>query len=140
MLLRLAREVGATRLVYTSSLEVSYEGNSCVGAREETTPYSAFPTNGYQRSKIVAEREVLAASSPAPDGSDLANNDSTSLATVVIRPAHIFGHLDEDEIGRYISSVPLNFQSGQRGVSWSDVRGAQVTCTRSRAADSQCFS
>ena len=95
MLLERGREHGASRFVYTSSLECGYHDNSSVAATEDT-PYSQQPCNGYQRTKIAAERRVLEA-------------DSESLATVVIRPSHIFGHPIEDDLVRFLARVDVCF-------------------------------
>lgn len=94
-LLELARQHGARRFVYTSSIEVVYRDNRCLGA-SEMTPYSPHPGNPYQRTKIAAERAVLRAC-------------TDSLATLAVRPAHIYGSLHEDEIGRFIQNVSVCF-------------------------------
>jgi nucleoside-diphosphate-sugar epimerase len=49
-------------LIYTSSIDVVSGPWGCRDATEET-PYPAHPTNGYKRTKIAAERAVLAANS-----------------------------------------------------------------------------
>jgi nucleoside-diphosphate-sugar epimerase len=83
-LLALAAQHGATRFVYTSSIECTYAYNRSVQADEEH-PYSAHPTNSYQRTKVAAERLVLEA-------------NSAKMATVSVRPAHIVGDPLEDDL------------------------------------------
>ena len=113
--LELARRHHAARLVYTSSIEVAYHDNSCERATEEGTPYPAHPTNGYQRTKIAAERMVLRAH--APNGTPDSAPNPHGLRTLVIRPTHIFGDPREDAIGRYLARVPLCFGEGFAGAA-----------------------
>ena len=110
-ILSLAKEHNAKRLVYTSSIECAYHNNTCEGATEEGTPYIAHPTNPYQRTKAIAERAVLNASSEG------------GLRTVAIRPSHIFGTSEhDDEIGKMIRDVPVNFEIGVKLCDFSKER------------------
>lgn len=85
-LIQLCQEHGARRLVYTSSIEVMYGAagadNACEDACE-SLPYPAKSTQGYQRTKIAAEKLVLAAHSPG------------GLQSCVLRPGHIYGPGDD---------------------------------------------
>ena len=100
------RVCGQRRFVYTSTIEACYHDNRCVDATEEATPRPAHPANPYQRSKIAAERLVLHAPSPPPSSAAVGSAD---LATVALRPGHIYGHPAEDEIGRFIQDVNACF-------------------------------
>lgn len=106
-LLALAAQHGATRFVYTSSIECTYAYNRSVQVDEEE-PYSAHPTNGYQRTKVAAERLVLEA-------------NSASMATVSVRPAHIVGDPLEDDL-RFLSGVQACF-SEELSLPSLDVQG-----------------
>ena len=79
-LLRLSKEFGARRFVYTSTIEVVSHYNHAFLADEET-PYPAFPSNGYQETKTAAEIETLNW------------NDCNGMSTASVRPGHIFGDL-----------------------------------------------
>ena len=111
-LLELARRHGARRFVYTSTLEAAYHGNKCVDATEANTPYMAHPENGYQRTKIAAERSVLLAA-------------DAKLHTVVVRPAHIYGAPPHDEVGKFVADAPVAFGEGHWLPRWG-ARGAAI--------------
>ena len=68
-------------------------------------PYTAHADNPYQATKIAAERAVLAA-----DG----QNDSSAVATVAIRPTHIFGQRCEDDLVDFLANVNVCFGAGVR--------------------------
>jgi len=70
-----------TKFVYTSTIECGYSNNECINV-DETMPYPSKPSNGYQRTKIEAEKLVLAA-----------NDGESGLKTAALRPAHIFGQV-----------------------------------------------
>ena len=82
LVLALCRRHGAERLVYTSSIEVTYHDNRCDDV-DESCPYPEHPTQGYQRTKIAAEKLVLDAHRPG------------QLATCSLRPGHIWGAGDD---------------------------------------------
>ena len=111
MIIELCRKYEVRRLVYTSSIEVVYgsdplspEGmHGSVGATEER-PYPPRPTQAYQRTKIEAERLVLAADAAAPAGASEAvaaaeahdaGSRLSTLSTCSLRPAHIYGAGDD---------------------------------------------
>ena len=126
-LLALAQEHRTKRFVYTSSIECAYHDNSCFEADEATTPYIAHPSNPYQRTKIIAEREVLDASAPYFVIDPRYGDCRCGLVTVAIRPAHIYGHLHDDEIGRFLESVPANFRAGLMAADFRNVDGAEMS-------------
>jgi nucleoside-diphosphate-sugar epimerase len=113
-LLELAKTHGTSRFVYTSTIEAAYHSNSCVHAEELTVPFPPHPENHYQATKIAAERLVLAANRPG------------QLHTVAIRPAHIFGHGDEDFLVGYMRDVCVNFSADVYAVG-SAARGAPMS-------------
>ena len=86
LIIALCKKFAVKRLIYTSSIEVQYGaqgvGNACDDCPEDA-PYPPFTTQEYQRTKIAAERLVLAA------------NERSSLQTVSLRPGHIFGPGDD---------------------------------------------
>lgn len=86
LIITLCKRYGVKCLVYTSSIEVLYGaqgiGNACDRC-PETACYPPKTTQEYQRTKIEAERLVIAA------------NGVGSLQTVSLRPGHIFGPGDD---------------------------------------------
>jgi hypothetical protein len=68
-------------MVYTSSIDVVSSTKGAQGA-DEDTPYVEKPSNHYKRTKIAAEKAVLAA------------NSTGRLFTCALRPGHIFGPAD----------------------------------------------
>lgn len=72
-----ARTVRA--LVYTSSIDVTFDGNPVrLGTEERPYPRNPGAFNGYIHSKVLAESEILAA-------------NGSRLRTAALRPSHIFG-------------------------------------------------
>jgi len=58
-------QLGIRRLVYTSTLDVVVEGSKSIVEGDESLPYpKRLPRDPYCRSKILAERLVLAANGP----------------------------------------------------------------------------
>jgi len=82
------RGTGVSRLVYTSSPSVVFDGTEHRGA-DESLPYPTRWTCHYPHSKALAEQSVLAA-----NGAD--------LATVALRPHLIWGPRDNHLIPRLI--------------------------------------
>ncbi|WP_034224537.1 2-alkyl-3-oxoalkanoate reductase [Arenimonas donghaensis] len=84
------RAHGITRLVYTSTPSVTHSGRSPVeGGNEANTPYGHHFKAPYPATKLVAEKEVLAA------------NDA-NLATVALRPRLIWGPGDTQLLPRLV--------------------------------------
>ncbi|WP_374602884.1 2-alkyl-3-oxoalkanoate reductase [Arenimonas sp.] len=81
---------GIGRLVYTSTPSVTHSGRTAVeGGNEAGTPYGEKFKAPYPATKLIAEREVLAA------------NDAT-LATVALRPRLIWGPGDTQLLPRLV--------------------------------------
>jgi len=84
------RAQGIARLVYTSTPSVTHSGRTPVqGGNERDTPYGTGFKAWYPASKVVAERDMLAA------------NDAT-LATVALRPRLIWGPGDTQLLPRLV--------------------------------------
>ncbi|MBL9218055.1 MAG: NAD-dependent epimerase/dehydratase family protein [Opitutaceae bacterium] len=83
------RAAGVPRLVYTSSPSVVYNGGDLAGVDESAPLCTAAPC-AYPTSKAAAEREVLAA-------------NSTTLATVALRPHLVWGPGDKNVVPRVLA-------------------------------------
>jgi nucleoside-diphosphate-sugar epimerase len=84
------RTHGIARLVYTSTPSVTHSGRTPVeGGDEVNTPYGERFQAPYPATKLIAEKEVLAA------------NDAT-LATVALRPRLIWGPGDTQLLPRLV--------------------------------------
>jgi len=83
------REHGVSRLVYTSTPSVVYNGLGIAGA-DESLPLTTDCPSPYPLTKAIAEREVLAANSPA-------------LRTVALRPHLIWGAGDPHLVPRVLA-------------------------------------
>lgn len=84
------RTHGIRRLVYTSTPSVTHSGRTPVeGTDEATTPLGSRFKAPYPATKLIAEREVLAANSP-------------TLATVALRPRLIWGPGDTQLLPRLV--------------------------------------
>jgi len=88
-ILQACRSLGISRLVYTSTPSVVFNGEDMEGI-DETIPYPATYISPYPKTKAIAEAEVLAA------------ND-VSLATVALRPHLIWGPDDSHLIPAILS-------------------------------------
>jgi len=82
---------GVTKLVYTSTPSVVFNGKSFLGA-DETLPYGKKFLCHYAHTKAIAEKEVLQANSP-------------TLRTVALRPHLIWGKGDPHLIPRIIEKA-----------------------------------
>lgn len=85
------QRAGVQRLVVTSTMDVAYDGTPRRQA-DETTPYPQKPANHYIRSKVQAERLVVAANGP-------------DLATCLLRPTGIYGPHDRHRLGALVPMV-----------------------------------
>ena len=82
--------LGVPRLVYTSSMDVVVDGRKPIVDGDESLPYPArMPKDAYSRSKIIAEKMVLAANGPR-------------LSTCVLRPVGMYGPRDKYHLGNII--------------------------------------
>jgi nucleoside-diphosphate-sugar epimerase len=85
------RADGVQQLVFTSTPSVVYNGGDLAGA-DESLPLTSRCPAAYPLTKAIAEREVLAASSPA-------------LRTVALRPHLIWGADDPHLVPRIIAQA-----------------------------------
>lgn len=109
------RQNGVARLVYTSSPSVVLDTHDIVDG-DESLPYPSHYSAGYQRTKQLAEVQVLAANG-------LPRADGGALRTCALRPHLIWG-TDDPHI------VPQLLQAARRGVLKVIGAGAnQVTLT-----------
>jgi 2-alkyl-3-oxoalkanoate reductase len=83
------RAAGVIRLIYTSSPSVVFNGSDLPGA-DESAPYSSRFEAAYPETKAIAEQLVLGA-------------NSSTLATVSIRPHLIWGPGDNNLLPRIIA-------------------------------------
>ncbi|MDR0351971.1 MAG: NAD-dependent epimerase/dehydratase family protein [Opitutaceae bacterium] len=90
-LLASARAHGARTFVHTSTPSVVYDGRDLAGA-DETLPLTTRCPSPYPLTKAAAEREVLAADSPA-------------LRTVALRPHLIWGDGDPHLVPRVLAQA-----------------------------------
>lgn len=82
------RAAGVTRLVYTSSPSVVFDGTDMEGV-DESVPYAKNPKSAYSATKAIAEQRVLEANSAA-------------LRTIALRPHLIWGPRDNHIVPRLI--------------------------------------
>lgn len=88
--LRAARELGITRVVYTSSMNVL---RMPIAGGDESAPYHDGPTADlYSRSKAEAEKLVLRA-------------NGSGLYTCAIRPGGIYGPGERQHLGRLVDEL-----------------------------------
>jgi 3beta-hydroxy-delta5-steroid dehydrogenase/steroid delta-isomerase len=99
-LVRAAREAGASRLVHTSSNNVTFDAPVIDG--DETLPYAAHAPDLYTETKILGEQAALAA------------NGHGGLLTCAIRPGGIYGPgetllfprlIEQCASGRYAATI-----------------------------------
>lgn len=82
-------------LVYTSSLDVLYDGNPLVNV-DENSPYPDHHSTSYCRSKYLSEKLVL-------------KSNDESLTTCSIRPSDIYGEADPYHIGSLVNMARGGF-------------------------------
>ena len=83
------RTQGVSRLVYTSSPSVTFDGSDQIGV-DESAPYPSNWLCHYPHTKALAEQQVLAA------------NDQSRLRTCSLRPHLIWGPRDQHLIPRLL--------------------------------------
>lgn len=91
---RVAQNLGVTRLVFTSSPSVVFDGKDICGG-DESLPYPKKFLSYYQHTKMLAEKHVLE------------NHGERGLATVSIRPHLIWGPGDPHFIPRIQAAAKL---------------------------------
>lgn len=82
---------GISKLIYTSTPSVVFDGHDILGA-DETKPYSRTFYNAYAKTKTMAEQMVLQA------------NDQT-LCTVALRPHQVLGPDDPHLVPRMVDAA-----------------------------------
>jgi nucleoside-diphosphate-sugar epimerase len=91
LVVRVCRELGIRRLVYTSTIDVVVDGRRPIVDGNESLPYPGrLPRDPYCRTKILAERLVLAANGP-------------ELATCALRPVGMYGPRDRYHLGNVLA-------------------------------------
>jgi nucleoside-diphosphate-sugar epimerase len=90
-ILEACQSQGVSRLVYTSTPSVIFEVHKHLEGVDESTPYSQNPLTAYQKTKIIAEQEVLKA------------HGQKGLKTVALRPHIIWGPRDNHILPRIIA-------------------------------------
>jgi sterol-4alpha-carboxylate 3-dehydrogenase (decarboxylating) len=81
------------KLIYTSTASVVFQGEDLIGV-DETAPYASRPMDYYTKTKIEAEKLVLAAS-----------GRGGTLATCALRPSGIFGERDPLLVPKIVSKA-----------------------------------
>ena len=89
-------DFGVKKLIYTSSIDVVINGNDLYYV-DETTPYVKKPFDPYAESKMIAEKEVIAANG-RPNGKE-------GLLTCVLRPTGIYGPKDSVRLPNVIEAI-----------------------------------
>jgi nucleoside-diphosphate-sugar epimerase len=85
------RTLGIGRLVYTSTIDVVVDGRRPIVDGDESLPYpKRKPADPYSRSKIEAERLVVAA-------------NGVELATCALRPVGMYGPRDRYHLGNILA-------------------------------------
>lgn len=91
LVVEVCRELGIRRLVYTSTIDVVVDGRRPIVDGDESLPYpKRLPRDPYCRTKILAERLVLAADGP-------------ELATCALRPVGMYGPRDRYHLGNILA-------------------------------------
>jgi nucleoside-diphosphate-sugar epimerase len=91
LVVSVCRELGVRRLVYTSTIDVVVQGRRPIVYGDESLPYpKRMPKDAYSRTKIEAERLVLAANGP-------------ELATCALRPVGMYGPRDRYHMGNVVA-------------------------------------
>ena len=100
-------EFGVKKLIYTSSLDVVIDGHDLCYV-DETKPYAKKPFDPYAESKMIAEKEVIAANG-RPNGKE-------GLLTCALRPVGIYGPKDSVRMPNVIEAIrrgkPFRLGSG----------------------------
>lgn len=113
--LEACRQHGISRLIYTSSPSVIYDGADHLNV-DESYPYASRYLCHYPHSKALAEQEVLEA------------NGRDGLATVALRPHLIWGPRDNQLVPRLIARARSGrlrrVGSGENVISMSYVENA----------------
>lgn len=122
------REHGVPRFVYTSTPSVVYNGRDLAGA-DESLPLTTDCPSPYPLTKAIAEREVLAATSP-------------TLRTIALRPHLIWGVGDPHLVPRILARARAGrlriIGAGQNRVDMVHVENAVDAHLLAERALAQC--
>jgi len=105
------KRLAIPRLVYTSTMDVVFDGRKPIIYGDESLPYpKKMPKNPYCRTKIIAERMVIEA-----NGSD--------LSTCSLRPVGMYGPRDKYHIANIIKATKskYNMRLGDGSARFSHV-------------------
>ncbi len=111
-IIRACQEAGVKGLVYTSTMDVVYDGSPIIDG-DETLPYPEKFHLTYARTKAAAEQAVLKANNSKRTSRD--NEDDPRLLTCVIRPCGIYGEADPYHISetlKLLQKKKLPFRVG----------------------------
>lgn len=89
-------EFGVKKLIYTSSIDVVIDGHDLYYI-DETTPYVQKSFDPYAESKMIAEKDVIAANGRT--------NGKEGLLTSVLRPTGIYGPKDSVRLPVVIEAI-----------------------------------
>jgi sterol-4alpha-carboxylate 3-dehydrogenase (decarboxylating) len=109
--IEVCQELGISKLVYSSTLDVVVDGKKPIVYGDESLPYpKKMPKDHYSRTKIIAEQMVIAANSP-------------QLLTCSLRPVGMYGPRDMYHIANIIDVAKSknNIKLGDGSAKFSHV-------------------
>jgi len=109
--IEVCKELGISKLVYSSTLDVVVDGKKPIEYGDESLPYpKKMPKDHYSRTKIIAEQMVIAANSP-------------ELLTCSLRPVGMYGPRDMYHIANIIKVAKSknNIKLGDGSAKFSHV-------------------
>ncbi|KAK7940355.1 hypothetical protein WMY93_003681 [Mugilogobius chulae] len=119
--IKVCKERNIPRLIYTSSINVVFDGTPIVDGDESSVPYvpSDMHIDHYSRTKCVAEQMVLSANGSCLKGGGL-------LRTCVLRPCGIYGPEERKHLHRVMVNVERRLISFRIGDSQSKMNWVHV--------------
>ncbi len=109
--IEVCQELGISKLVYSSTLDVVVDGKKPIIYGDESLPYpKKMPKDHYSRTKIIAEQMVIAANSP-------------ELLTCSLRPVGMYGPRDKYHIANIVQVAKSknNIKLGDGSAKFSHV-------------------
>jgi len=134
--IRACAEQGVRALVYTSPMDVIYDGRPVSNA-DETMPYPEVMTMAYARTKALAEQAVLQTNGSRCRAAG--GRGSGPLWTCAIRPCGMFGERDPYHVGSLLAMVRegrMRFRVGDGRASFQHVYVGNVAHAHLLAAKS----
>ncbi len=119
------RRLGVPKLVFTSTMDVVVHGARPVVYGDESLPYPpAAPKDHYSRTKILAEKMMLAANGP-------------DLAVCILRPAGMYGPRDKYHVPNILKAAQggMNIRLGNGSAKFSHVYSENVAHAHVLAAE-----